>query len=84
MKRIFDFFASLFGMIILLPALLIIALLIKIRMPGPALFRQERTGRFGKPFTILKFRSLAPGPISLNIRTGCRERSLRSLNSAPV
>ena len=58
MKRIFDIFASLFGLIVLWPVLLIIALLIKIRMPGPALFRQLRTGRYGKPFTILKFRSM--------------------------
>ena len=58
MKRIFDISASFFGLILLAPVLLIIALLIKIRMPGPALFRQERTGRFGKPFTIYKFRSM--------------------------
>jgi len=69
MKRIFDIFASLFGLIVLSPVLLIIALLIKIRMPGPAFFRQERTGRLGKPFTILKFRSMtmdhAGGTISV-------------------
>ncbi|MCK5691775.1 MAG: sugar transferase [Bacteroidales bacterium] len=58
LKRIFDIAASLFGLIVLSPALLIIAVLIKIRMPGPALFSQQRTGRYGKLFTIYKFRSM--------------------------
>lgn len=58
MKRIFDILASLFGLIVLLPFLLIIAVLIKVKMPGPALFKQKRAGRYGKPFTIYKFRSM--------------------------
>ncbi len=58
LKRVFDMVASLLGLVVLSPALLVIALLIRIRMPGPALFRQERTGRYGKPFTICKFRSM--------------------------
>jgi len=58
MKRIFDIVASLLGLIVLSPVLLLIAVLIKIRMPGPVLFRQERSGRYGKTFTIYKFRSM--------------------------
>lgn len=58
MKRIFDILASVFGLIILFPVLLVIALLIKAKMPGPAIFRQQRAGRYGKPFTIYKFRSM--------------------------
>jgi len=58
MKRIFDILASFFGLIFLLPFLLVIAVLIKIKMPGPALFRQKRAGRHGKSFTIYKFRSM--------------------------
>jgi len=50
--------ASLFGLIVLSPVLLIIAVLIRVRMPGPALFKQKRTGRYGKLFTIYKFRSM--------------------------
>lgn len=57
-KRIFDIAASLFGLIVLSPVLIFIALLIRIRMPGPALFKQKRTGRYGKAFTIYKFRSM--------------------------
>ena len=40
------------------PVLLIIAVAIKISMPGPVLFRQERAGRHGKPFIINKFRTM--------------------------
>ena len=57
-KRIFDLLASAIGLILLSPLLLAIAVFIKLKMPGPVLFRQERTGRNGKPFTIFKFRSM--------------------------
>ena len=57
-KRIFDLLASAIGLILLSPLLLAIAVFIKLKMPGPVLFRQERIGRNGKPFTIFKFRSM--------------------------
>jgi lipopolysaccharide/colanic/teichoic acid biosynthesis glycosyltransferase len=57
-KRIFDIIASLFGLILLSPVILAIAILIKIRMPGPVLFIQVRAGRYGKPFKIYKFRTM--------------------------
>lgn len=58
MKRIFDIVASFFGLIIISPFILVISLLIKLYMPGPVFFRQQRTGREGKPFTIVKFRTM--------------------------
>ena len=58
MKRMFDFIASLFGLIILLPALLLIALAVKLTSKGPVLFRQQRVGRNGVLFTLVKFRSM--------------------------
>jgi lipopolysaccharide/colanic/teichoic acid biosynthesis glycosyltransferase len=57
-KRLFDIIASLIGLILLSPVLLVIAILIKIRMQGPVLFIQTRTGRHGKPFKIYKFRTM--------------------------
>ena len=45
-------------MIALLPVFLIVALLIRLWMPGPVLFRQERIGRHGRPFIIFKFRTM--------------------------
>jgi len=57
-KRIFDLvFASIFA-IISLPLLIIIALIIKIESPGQIFYRQIRIGRQGKPFQVIKFRSM--------------------------
>ena len=50
--------ASFLGLIILIPLFLIIALLIKLRMPGPVFFCQKRVGRHGKPFTLYKYRTM--------------------------
>jgi lipopolysaccharide/colanic/teichoic acid biosynthesis glycosyltransferase len=58
LKRGFDIVASFIGLIILIPVFLIIALLIKLLMSGPVLFIQRRTGRYGKPFSLYKFRSM--------------------------
>lgn len=59
MKFTFDRLVSLFGLILLSPVLLIVAILIKIKMPGgPVLFTQKRVGRNGKLFTMYKFRSM--------------------------
>lgn len=57
-KRIFDIFFSFFGLVLLGPVLLIIALSIKFTMPGPVIFKQKRIGRFGNPFIIYKFRTM--------------------------
>lgn len=57
-KRGFDFSVALIAGIVLLLPMLIIALIIKLDSPGPALFKQERVGKNGKTFTMLKFRSM--------------------------
>lgn len=57
-KRIIDFFGSLIGSIIISPVLIIIALLIKLTSKGPVFFKQERLGKEGKTFKILKFRTM--------------------------
>lgn len=57
-KRAFDVVASLCGLIILSPLLLVIAFLVKVTSPGGAIFKQERLGLDGKPFWMYKFRSM--------------------------
>lgn len=57
-KRLIDFFGSLIGSIIISPILIIIALLIKLTTKGPIFFKQERLGKDGKTFKILKFRTM--------------------------
>ena len=58
LKLIFDKVVSLVGLIVLSPVLLIVALLIKWKMPGPILFCQQRVGRYGRIFTVYKFRTM--------------------------
>jgi len=58
-KYLFDRFVSLIGLLILWPLLLVIALLVRIKMPGgPVLFTQQRVGLKGELFTMYKFRSM--------------------------
>ncbi len=58
-KSLFDRGASFFGLILLFPVLLVVALLIRIKMPGgPVIFKQERVGRYGRLFIMYKFRSM--------------------------
>lgn len=59
-KWLFDRVMSLVGLVVLCPLLLIVALLIRVEMPGgPVLFRQKRVGKDGKLFTMVKFRSMS-------------------------
>lgn len=58
LKIVFDKVVSLVGLIVLSPVLLIAALLIKWKMPGPILFCQQRVGRYGRIFTVYKFRTM--------------------------
>lgn len=58
-KICFDRLASFFGLIVLSPVLLAVAILIRIKMPGgPVIFRQKRVGQHGRLFTMYKFRSM--------------------------
>jgi exopolysaccharide biosynthesis polyprenyl glycosylphosphotransferase len=60
-KRIFDIVASAAALVVLAPALAVIALLIKRGSPGPVFYRQERVGLRGQTFEFLKFRSMTVG-----------------------
>lgn len=57
-KRALDVAVSLAVLVLLSPLLLYIAIRVRLSSPGPILFRQERVGLHGRPFTIFKFRSM--------------------------
>ncbi|MBO5818461.1 MAG: sugar transferase, partial [Bacteroidales bacterium] len=58
MKRIFDIFISIFGLICLSPLLLFLMLRVKMDSKGPIFFTQERLGKYAKTFRIIKFRTM--------------------------
>ena len=61
-KIIFDRVVSLFGLLFALPILLVVAIIIRIKMPdGPVFFCQKRVGQYGKLFTMVKFRTMSVG-----------------------
>jgi len=60
-KRGFDLIVSGIALLVLSPVFAVIAILVKAESPGPALFRQRRVGRFGRPFTMHKFRTMREG-----------------------
>jgi lipopolysaccharide/colanic/teichoic acid biosynthesis glycosyltransferase len=57
-KRLFDFLISLIVLLLLSPALALLALLVRIKLGTPILFRQQRPGLHRKPFTLVKFRTM--------------------------
>lgn len=62
LKKIFDRTMSFVGLLVLWPVLLVVAILIKLKMPGgPVIFKQKRVGLNGKVFTMYKFRSMTVG-----------------------
>jgi len=60
-KRLFDLFFAFIGLLLLSPLFILIAVAIKLRSPGPVFYAQERIGKAGKVFRVLKFRSMVPG-----------------------
>ena len=68
-KRLFDIVCAALGLLVLSPVLLVCALLVGLTSPGGVLFRQERVGKDGVPFTIYKFRSMRKDNAGLKIST---------------
>ncbi|HYZ62666.1 MAG TPA: exopolysaccharide biosynthesis polyprenyl glycosylphosphotransferase [Acetobacteraceae bacterium] len=58
MTRLGDIVTSIVFLVVMLPIMLLVALLVRLDSPGPVLYRQERVGLNGKPFTLMKFRSM--------------------------
>ena len=69
-KRVFDIVCSFLGLVLLSPLLLLTALSVGLTSPGGVLFRQERMGKGGIPFTIYKFRTMRRDNAGLKITTG--------------
>lgn len=66
-KRTFDYVAAAGGLVALSPLLALIAVAIKVDSPGSALFTQERVGKDGRTFRVLKFRTMRAGaPVRFN------------------
>jgi exopolysaccharide biosynthesis polyprenyl glycosylphosphotransferase len=64
-KRAFDIVVAGIGLVLLSPVLAAIAVSVKLTSPGPVLFRQKRVGHRGRPFTMLKFRTMQVGADSM-------------------
>lgn len=60
-KRLLDVIFSIVGMLLFLPVFIVLAIIIKATSKGPIIYKQERVGRFGKPFNIYKLRSMVVG-----------------------
>ena len=72
MSRFFDIFFSFCGLFLGLPVLLVLAL-IGWYDNGSPIFKQVRVGRFQKPFTLVKFRSMRTGTVSVATHLACRD-----------
>ena len=57
-KRALDVIGSTIGLVLTSPVLALVALAVRLESPGPVLFRQQRLGLGGRPFTLYKFRSM--------------------------
>lgn len=78
-KRVMDILLAVVAIVMLAPLMAFIALLVKLTSPGPLLYRQERCGLNGRPFMMLKFRSMradaeAAGPQMTGARDPRRTR----------
>ncbi len=58
LKRIFDIIVALLAVVVLLPVFVITVIAIRVSSKGPAIFKQERAGKDGKPFVFYKFRTM--------------------------
>ncbi len=81
-KRVFDYTAAFFGIILLSPIYLLISILVKVTSKGEIFFKQVRIGRDGKPFTFYKFRSMYSDPEEELRRVGYMRDFIKNENSA--
>ncbi len=80
MIRFFDIILSFIGLLMLSPFLLVVYLLIRLESKGGGFYTQERTGRWGKPFLLYKFRSMRIGSDKKGLITvGERDRRITKM-----
>ena len=74
MKRALDVLVSALALVILSPLLLVTAVLVRWKLGRPVLFRQERPGIHGRPFTLVKFRTMRDAPVDPTDGSADRDR----------
>lgn len=84
LKWIFDRVVSILGLILLSPILFIVGLLIKVKMPGPILFKQKRVGQYGRLFTVYKFRSMTVSNAATTASKDSEATSIASTEQARI
>jgi putative colanic acid biosynthesis UDP-glucose lipid carrier transferase len=75
LKRLFDILASGLGLAVFLPLLVLVMVAIRLDSPGPAIYRQRRTGYRGRVFTIYKFRTMTVTEDGRAVRQATRDDS---------
>jgi lipopolysaccharide/colanic/teichoic acid biosynthesis glycosyltransferase len=83
-KRIVDIAVAGVALLALCPAMFFIALVVRLSSPGPVLFRQLRLGRGGRPFTLLKFRTMRNGAPDLRNADGSAYTGAGDARVTPV
>jgi len=73
LRRVIDVVVSALALILLAPLLALVALAVRLTSPGPVLFRQTRVGQAGRPFVLLKFRTMWHGTGGPHV-TGAADR----------
>ncbi|MFT3917334.1 MAG: sugar transferase [Anaeromyxobacteraceae bacterium] len=77
-KRSLDVVAAVVGLLVVSPVLAVAAVAVKLSSPGPVLFRQVRVGRGGRPFRILKLRTMREAPGGPAVTAGGDARVTRA------
>src|SRR5678816_1443682 len=72
LKRVFDVLVAGSALLLFLPLLVVVMVAIRMESPGPAIFRQRRTGYRGQVFTILKFRTMTVAEDCAAVRQATR------------
>jgi lipopolysaccharide/colanic/teichoic acid biosynthesis glycosyltransferase len=73
LRRVIDVVVSAVALVVLAPLLAVVALAVRLTSPGPVLFRQTRVGQAGRPFVLLKFRTMWHGALGPHV-TGTADR----------